>query len=242
MSRIQKKYTLKMPFYKHYSFDLWLTLIKSNPTFKLERARYFHANFNGAKKTIEEVTYIFRQVDLMVNAINEKTGKNIDAEEMYLMVISIINDFSIAFQDIDVDKLYNDMEELLLENRPLLYCSECTSVLYKLKESNQSTISILSNTGFIKGKTLREVLKHLELDNLLDFQLYSDEVRMSKPSLSFFQLMLDTIDRNKHNELNLNEIIHIGDNPVADIRGAEAIGINSLLINSNHLSISHLLS
>ncbi|RZL31784.1 MAG: HAD family hydrolase, partial [Pedobacter sp.] len=26
-----------MAFYKHYSFDLWLTLIKSNPTFKLER-------------------------------------------------------------------------------------------------------------------------------------------------------------------------------------------------------------
>ena len=231
-----------MPFYKHYSFDLWLTLIKSDPAFKIERTKYFHKNFNATKKTIEEVALVFRQVDLMVNAINEKTGKNIDADEMYLMVISIINDYSTAFQDIDVEGLYLEMEALLLKHMPLLYCSECIGVLSKLRESDLSTVSILSNTGFIKGKTLRKVLKHLELDSLLDFQLYSDEVRLSKPNHEFFQLMLDTIDQKKHPEIELKQIIHIGDNPNADVRGAEAVGINSLLINSNHLSISHLLS
>lgn len=231
-----------MPFYKHYSFDLWLTLIKSDPAFKIERTKYFHENFNTTKKTVEEVALIFRQVDLMVNAINEKTGKNIDADEMYLMVISIINDYSTAFQEIDVEELYLVMEALLLKHMPLLYCSECIDVLNKLRESDLSTISILSNTGFIKGKTLRKVLKHLELDGLIDFQLYSDEVRLSKPNREFFQLMLDSIDQKKHPQILLKQIIHIGDNPVADVRGAEAIGINSLLINSNDLSISHLLS
>lgn len=231
-----------MPFYKHYSFDLWLTLIKSDPAFKIERTKYFHENFNTTKKTIEEVALIFRQVDLMVNAMNEKTGKNIDADEMYLMVISIMNDYSTDFQDIDPEALYQEMEKLLLKHMPLLYCSDCISVLSKLKESGSSTVSLLSNTGFIRGKTLRTVLHHLELDTLLDFQLFSDEFRMSKPNPQFFQLMLDTIDQNKHPQIGLKEIIHIGDNPVADIRGAEAIGINSLLINSNHLTISHLLS
>lgn len=125
---------------------------------------------------------------------------------------------------------------------PLLYCSECIDVLSRLRESDLSTVSILSNTGFIKGKTLRKVLKHLNLDSLLDFQLYSDEFRLSKPNREFFQLMLDTIDQKKHPQIELKQIIHIGDNPIADVRGAEAIGINSLLINSNHLSISHLLS
>lgn len=231
-----------MPFYKHYSFDLWLTLIKSDPAFKMERTKYFQTHFNTTKKTIEEVALIFRQVDLMVNAINEKTGKNIDADEMYLMVISIINDYSTAFQDIDVEGIYLEMEELLLKHMPLLYCSKCIDVLSQLRESDLSTISILSNTGFIKGKTLRKVIKHLKLDGLLDFQLYSDEFRLSKPNREFFQLMLDTIDQKKHPQIELKEIIHIGDNPIADIKGAEAIGINSLLINSNHLSISHLLS
>jgi len=231
-----------MSVYKHYSFDLWLTLIKSNPAFKTERARYFHANFNHLGKTIDEVSGIFRSVDLMVNTINERTGKNIDAEEMYLMVISIINDYSISCLDIDVDGLYNEMETLILKHMPLVYCSDSINVLKRLKDSGLSTISLLSNTGFIKGKTLRKILNHLEIDTLLDFQLYSDEVRMSKPNVEFFQLMLDTIDRDKHTELGLHEVIHIGDNPFADVKGAEAIGIKSLLINSNHLTISALIS
>jgi putative hydrolase of the HAD superfamily len=75
--------------YQHYSFDLWLTLIKSNPYFKIERTKIFHRDFNPAGKSIDDVARAFRQVDLMCNAVNERTGKNIDADEMYLMVISI---------------------------------------------------------------------------------------------------------------------------------------------------------
>jgi len=231
-----------MPDYKHYSFDLWLTLIKSNPDFKMERTKYFHQHFNGSKKSVEEVALVFRQVDLMVNAINEKTGKNIDADEMYLMVISIINDYSTTFHEIDTEALYAEMELLIFKYMPLLYCSECIEVLTKIKESGLRTTNILSNTGFIKGKTLRKVLAALGLTPLIDFQLYSDEVRLSKPNPQFFQLMLDTIDKTKHPELALHEIIHVGDNPLADIRGASGLGINSLLINSNNLSISHLLT
>ncbi|WP_432712232.1 HAD family hydrolase [Pedobacter sp.] len=231
-----------MPLYKHYSFDLWLTLIKSNPSFKTERAKYFHHHFNSRKKPIEEVIAVFRHVDLMVNSINEKTGKNIDADEMYLMVISIINDYATDFSSIDVDGLYNEMETLLFNYTPVLYCAEGINVLNKLKDSGKCSTNILSNTGFIKGKTLRKLLKQLELEPLLDFQLYSDEVRLSKPNPQFFQLMLQNIDRQRHPELELQEIIHVGDNPIADVRGAKQAGINSFLINSNQQSIATLLS
>jgi putative hydrolase of the HAD superfamily len=54
--------------------------------------------------------------------------------------------------------------------------------------------------------------------------------------------MLNTIDKKKHPEINLNNIIHVGDNPHADVGGAQAIGINSMLINSNNKSILTLLS
>ncbi|TCD12061.1 HAD family hydrolase [Pedobacter frigidisoli] len=231
-----------MAYYKHYSFDLWLTLIKSNPTFKLERTKYFYERFNSKHKSIDEIAVIFRQVDLMVNAINEKTGKNVDADEMYLMVISMINDFSFEFQNLDLEALYNEMEELIFAHMPLLYCDNCLPVLAKIKKPELSTTNILSNTGFIKGKTLRKVINHLGIDEFIDFQLYSDEVRMSKPNPNFFELMLNTIDREKHPELILNNVIHVGDNPHADIRGAEALGIKSMLINSNNQSILQLLS
>ncbi|WP_431292051.1 HAD family hydrolase [Pedobacter sp. P26] len=230
-----------MAFYKHYSFDLWLTLIKSNPTYKLERVQYFFRNFNGKHKSIDEIAITFRQVDLMVNAINEKAGKNVDAEEMYLMIISMINDYDFDFSDVDLKVLDHDMEQIVFNNMPNLYCGDCLDVLAKIKESGKSSTNILSNTGFIKGKTLKKVIEHLGIGQFIDFQLYSDEVRMSKPSRGFFQLMLDRIDRTKHPELLLTDVIHVGDNPHADVRGAEAMGINSMLINSNNLSISNLL-
>lgn len=230
-----------MAFYKHYSFDLWLTLIKSNPTFKQERTKYFFSKFNSKNKSIDEVTSIFRHVDLMVNAINEKSGKNVDSDEMYLMVISMMNDFSFDYSEVDLRLLDAEMENLLLTHMPLLYCNNCLPVLSKIKEEN-STTNILSNTGFIKGKTLRKVLNHLELDQYIDFQLYSDEVRMSKPNSAFFKLMLNTVNQHKKSALALEQIIHIGDNPIADVNGAKAVGIKSLLINSNNLSILHLLS
>ena len=40
----------------------------------------------------------------------------------------------------------------------------------------------------------------------------------------------------------LSEIVHIGDNPVADIGGAATVGIKSMLINSNNLTILSLLN
>jgi len=224
--------------YKHYSFDLWLTLIKSNPQFKRERAKIFHARYNSIKKSLEEIETIFRQVDLMVNRINEQTGKNIDADEMYLMVISMINNFDLTALDIDVDTLYLEMESLLFNYMPQIYCGDTVDTLVSLRESGLSTVSLLSNTGFIRGITLRKVLKELELSPYLDFQLYSDEEGLSKPNPAFFQLMLNRINRHKHRDLKPHDVVHIGDNPIADIYGANTLGIHSVLINSNLQTIT----
>jgi putative hydrolase of the HAD superfamily len=95
--------------YQHFSFDLWLTLIRSNPAFKEKRASYFHQHFNYHNQSLEGVKRVFRQVDIMCNLINEKTGKNIDADEMYLMVLSMMNDGDARIWKIDIEKLYADM-------------------------------------------------------------------------------------------------------------------------------------
>lgn len=226
--------------YRHYSFDLWLTLIKSNPVFKPQRTKIFHQRFNPLGKTLDEVAAIFRHIDVMCNSINETTGKNIDAEEMYLMVISTISDFSTELRDIDIKAIYSEMENLLLENLPLVYCDETIPLLSYLKENVPCSISILSNTGFIRGQTLRTVLKEIGLLKYFDFQLYSDEAGMSKPNPEFFKLMLSEVSLLQE-DCALEDIIHIGDNPKADTEGAKAAGIQSLLINSNSSSINSLL-
>ncbi|MEO7214617.1 HAD family hydrolase [Mucilaginibacter sp.] len=232
-----------MPYYQHYSFDLWLTLLKSNPDFKAERAKYFHKNHNALHKSEEEVAKIFRQVDLMVNAVNEKSGKNIDADEMYLMVLNFIHDSNLDLDEVDTDHLHLKMEELLFQYPPALYSGVTFSSLQHLKQNSGGTFSLLSNTGYITGKTLRKVLALHKLDDFFDFQLYSDEVGMSKPNREFFKLMLNNIDICRPGRsVPLTDIIHIGDNPKNDIVPATAIGIDSLLINSNKKTILSLIN
>jgi putative hydrolase of the HAD superfamily len=228
--------------YKHYSFDLWLTIIKSNPSFKKERALLFYKEFNFKKKSIEEVEFIFRNVDLMCNVINEKTGKNIDSEEMYLLTISILNDYALDFSSIDLVNLYKRIEKILFNYPPTVYNTDTIKILEEIREQGKITSNILSNTAFIKGSSLRAILDYLNLTRFFDFQIYSDEVGFSKPNKLIFELMIDAaINLEGNTNLKLIDFIHIGDNVIADIEGAKKIGINTLQINSNENTILNLL-
>ncbi|MGF6929200.1 FMN phosphatase YigB (HAD superfamily) [Chitinophaga sp. W2I13] len=160
-----------------------------------------------------------------------------------LMVISEINDDDNAFGSIDLAGLYEEMDALVLKHLPVIYCSETVKTLRRIKASSDSTISLLSNTAFIKGSTLRRVLQELELEHFFDFQLYSDETGMSKPNEKMFRLMLENVAIVRNDTaIPLSNIIHIGDNVKADINGAQVTGIRTLLVNSNHQCISSLLN
>jgi putative hydrolase of the HAD superfamily len=228
--------------YKHYSFDLWLTLIKSNPIFKKERALFFYKYLNSSEKSLEEIELIFRKVDLMCNAINQKSGRNLSAEEMYLMVIYKINGSNNTFENLDLKWLLHEMEQIFFQYIPTIYNAETLSTLYTLKEIPNVSMSILSNTAFIKGSSLRVVVEKLGMAHFFDFQLYSDEVNMSKPNYEFFALMIENIYHKRPDDnLTFDEVIHVGDNVIADIDGANNLGINSFLINSNNKTIADLL-
>jgi putative hydrolase of the HAD superfamily len=219
-----------------------MTLIRSHASFKAERARYFFERHNHRHKTQEAVTDIFRKVDGVCNIINETTGRHVAAEELYLWVIGLVNDGEQeAIRGVDLESLYEDMEALFLAFPPSAYDGDTRSVLARLrKEVPEATFSILSNTAFIKGSTLRKVLPAIGLDDFWHFQLYSDETGFSKPSRAMFQRMLDEVEA-RRGPTNPKEIIHIGDNPTADIEGAKSAGISHVLINSNHESIVFLI-
>ena len=90
------------------------------------------------------------------------------------------------------------------------------------------SINILSNTGFINGKTLRKILSFYELEDFISFQIYSDEVGYSKPNNEIFQLVFDQV--NKTRETQKKEILHIGDNSIADYNGAINFGFDAHLL------------
>jgi putative hydrolase of the HAD superfamily len=101
-------------------------------------------------------------------------------------------------------------------------------LLFKQIVSEEKTLSILSNTAFIKGSTLRKLMLYYEFENYFSFQIYSDEAGFSKPNKEIFQLVYNEIKHLK--SFKKKEVLHIGDNKIADYNGAIGFGFDSLLI------------
>lgn len=212
--------------YKHISFDLWLTLIKSNPEFKSKRDQLF-IDFFKMEKTYDEVSQKIRYYDVLCNEINQKTGLNIDTFEIYYL---ILNALQVPLENINTEILnefYIETEKLFLEYKPILLYKDIKEQLEVFK-SNNITMNILSNTAFIKGKTLRKILCFYEIESYFSFQIYSDECHFSKPNKAIFDLLYAVVNKNK--KILKTEILHVGDNHIADFQGAKNFGFGAHLI------------
>jgi putative hydrolase of the HAD superfamily len=223
--------------YRHYSFDLWNTLMKSHPEYKRKRAQYFYDHMNVKKSsTVEEIEAIVRDVDIMCNNHNEMLGLNLSVQSMYAFILYKMGWEPHEVSVDDVNTIHNAMRRILMEFPPVIYGEDTLGVLKELKDSGR-TISITSNTAFILGVDLR-VCMPTDLSELIDFHVYSDEERVSKPAGGIFTTM--TIRMQEYyvgNRPSYQEIIHIGDSQHADIHGANSFGIKGFRINSNDKSI-----
>lgn len=222
-----------MKIYKHYSFDLWLTLIKSNPQYKKQRTKYFFEHFNQKKKTFDEVDAAIREVEKMVDYVNQTTGFSMPCVEIVAMILYKLEYHNDDLGITDMIAIVHMMQQQFLDCPPVLYDNDTSGVLHYL-HSEGCTISILSNTAFIVGSTLEELLKRLGISKYISFSIFSDQIGMSKPSPQVFELL---ILKCQAMQIDKKQIIHIGDNTIADIKGAKSVGIASLQINSNQHSI-----
>lgn len=212
--------------YSHLSFDLWLTLIKSNPEFKKKRNLLFK-DFFEIEATIEKVNEVVRYYDVLCNNINEKTGLNLNTHEIYYL---ILNALQVDLSKNEVKKLgefYDQTEVLFMNYKPELIFPDIKRQFGNMVSEGKS-INILSNTGFIKGKSLRKLISYYELTEYFTFQIYSDEVGYSKPNNEIFQLVFDQVNKTK--ETQKKEILHIGDNSIADYNGAINFGFDAHLL------------
>lgn len=214
--------------HQHFSFDLWLTIIKSHPAFKLKRDQLL-MDFFEIKTDFETVRERIRHYDVLCNKINEKTGLQLDTDEIYYLILGSLN---VEIAEISADKMkdfYTQKEYLFLEYLPILIDPEIAQLFKKMK-SKGKTISILSNTAFIKGATLRKMLAFYGLDEYFSFQLYSDETGFSKPNPLLFNIMKTSALQYNSKISSNKDIVHIGDNPYADYEGALSAGISAILV------------
>ena len=212
--------------YKHFSFDLWLTLIRSNPEFKYKRDCMFR-DFFDIDETIETVSKVIRYYDVLSNKISEKTGQHIKYDTIYYHILSSLKVNLDVIEEKKMLDYYLEVEHLFLQNKPILIVPNIIELLSKIKNQGK-TINIASNTAFIEGRTLCRLIDYFELSDFFSFQLYSDELKISKPNTLFFENIYNKAL--KIQPIEKKDVVHIGDNKFADYEGAIKYGLSAILI------------
>lgn len=212
--------------FEHYSFDLWLTLIKSNPNFKQKRNALLQ-DFFCLDRKMEDITRTVRHYDVLSNRISEMTGKHVDRDHIYGLILADLG-FELGMMAKEhMDEFKAEVDLLFMKHKPVLLDVNLKENLEAIV-SKGKTISLLSNTAFLEGGQLRKLLNHYELSELFSFQHYSDETGLSKPNPAAFERVYQEITKKK--KLQRADVVHIGDNKRADYDGAISFGFNALLI------------
>ncbi|MGY5215924.1 HAD family hydrolase [Clostridium butyricum] len=208
--------------YKNYIFDLYGTLVDINTdeeSFEFWYKLSLFYSFKGAKYTPEDlkITYDSKVKKLQESFTNtiypdfplEKIFKELYEDKAVVPSDELIENTAHVFRILSIKhlKLYDGAIELL----------RC------LKESGKK-IYLLSNAQRIFTSYEMRVL---DIEKYFDDIFFSSDYNVCKPEKTFFDALLT-----KHN-INVNESIMIGNDPICDIDGAKNVGLSSLYIHSN---------
>ncbi|MEM5529227.1 HAD-IA family hydrolase [Gammaproteobacteria bacterium AS21] len=94
-------------------------------------------------------------------------------------------------------------------------------------EHVQSSLQRLKSQGYLMGAITNgnADIYRVGLGEYFDFQFNAHDAGVEKPNPIIYQLMLE------HTELKAEQIIHIGDNPIADVQGAQELGMSTIWVN-----------
>lgn len=87
-------------------------------------------------------------------------------------------------------------------------------------------IGLISNTGRSWGRYLTKVQDDLGIARFFRVRVYSDEKRIRKPDARMFEAAAMGLG------LKPREVVHIGDDVVADVAAAKAVGMRSVWFNT----------
>ena len=174
---------------------------------------------------------IVQSVDKVSDRLNEINGKKVPAEWMYRRILH-----KLGYDPNDVkDDVYTEIKlkvnELFMTYPPDFLNGSVQPILQTLKDEGYR-LNISSNTGFIEGTTIVATLKSLNIFEYFEFCIFSDEIRLSKPSPRFFEKVFEQTSVEKW------EVLHVGDNFKADYEGAVNYGFKALHINNQQYTIN----
>lgn len=137
----------------------------------------------------------------------------------YAHIQRLVERFQLKNEPGSFEELYRAYTEALLEEPPLMV-EGAAEVLASLAGGYK--LGLVCNTGSTPGTVLRQIFKRFQIDRFFNDMVFSNEVGAAKPNPVIFQRALENLDTAPENAL------HVGDDPVTDIRGAHDAGMRTV--------------
>jgi putative hydrolase of the HAD superfamily len=211
------------------TFDLWETLVIDESEWDLARRKL---RCEGLRLVLSRAGIDLRMEELL---------RGYDESAHWLMIVWKDNHETTTADQIrhiiraasrktetlpDDPQLISDLEEAYV--RPVLILpprlnSDVIPTLSNMQGRVRS-LGIVSNTGRTPGRILRQLLRQLGIHEFFTVTVFSDEVGWRKPDRRIFARAAEMLG------VESSSILHIGDNPEADVWGAKQAGMRALLL------------
>lgn len=201
------------------SFDIWSTLVKHNPGYKLARDEYI-ADVLSAP--IADVRASVREVDALADERTEETGEQLGAADRLEL---IAERHGVLLPQKSLIAMANDIHDIFLEYPPVPNEPGIVNTLAGLAERKPIVLS--SNTGFLDGHIMRRALHSIGILQSAQGEVFSNEQGVAKPDARIFHAAAKLL------ALSNEDVVHVGDNPIADYEGATRAGMKAVLLRED---------
>lgn len=204
------------------SLDIWGTLLGSDPAFKPARNAMLRETV-AADAPAEVFDAAMRQADREVDDRCVRDGIDVGLVgrvEATLVALDLPTDGVAA----RAAELYAAQEALALAHPPRPLHVELPAAVSALP----MPVVLTSNTGMLPGELMRKLLALAGFGGIPG--VFSNELGVAKPHPRMFEEACATLG------VAAAGVRHIGDNPDADVAGAQAAGMSATLVQPDGVS------
>lgn len=209
------------------TFDLWETLLidrhELDQKREQERCEGLHSELRnaGVNVQLDHVRKAYETTTSQLLRVWEQNGSIPTLDQVRLILDNI--PARMPTEPASVERLKRAYVEPLFSLPPRLNPDAIQTL--KGMRDRAVRLGLISNTGRSPGSALRTLMERYEILDYFDATIFSDEVGYRKPDRRIFEAALNQL------KATPDHTIHIGDDPVADIRGAKAIGMRAVLFD-----------
>ena len=210
------------------TFDLWQTLLLDNR--ELGRARA-QVRLDGAQEALRKVGLEY-DLDHIRDAYRAcyRHCHRVREQDLDLSFREQVEVFIENISPGLVDRLDEETIQEILRTyadsffvHPAVPHADAVNVQRDVKAMGLR-IGLISNTGMTPGVTFRSYLEQQGMLEYFDTLTFSDEVKLSKPSLQIFQMTLRSLGAAPE------QAVHVGDHVENDVVGAKRCGLKTVWI------------